>query len=86
MKTAHAKEETAIEAVAAYLRLWDPGARSKYDKYAPKIYTLLRTGASARQVAERLDAIRNEQSGSKPPQSADNRTAIRLVSWYRRTQ
>ena len=86
MKSAHAKESSAIESVASYLRLWDPPAKSKYDRYAPKVFALLRTGASARQVAERLDSIRNEQSGSKPPQAADNRTAIRLVSWYRRTQ
>ena len=37
-------------------------------------------------VVHTLGVIRSEQTGSKPPESADNRTAIRLVSWYRRNR
>lgn len=82
MKTQRADGKPGLEGVTAFLHTWDPG-KGKAEKHAPKVFALLKSGATARQVAEVLGAL---HEGDPATAANDSRTAIRLVSWYRRTR
>ena len=85
MKTARSDGKPGLAGVTAFLQTWDPG-KGKAERHAPKVFALLKSGATARQVAEVLGSLREADPASPPPAPKDTRTAVRLVSWYRRTR
>ena len=84
MKTPNEAGKPGLDGVAAFLQSWDPSGKGKAERHAPKVFALLKSGATARQVAEVLRSLHGHDSQS--PAAGDNRTAVRLVSWYRRTR
>jgi len=75
--------------VKALLRRWDPigvqpdavasPCRYEYDAYAPQLLPLLYSGASVRQVADRLEHIRTAMIGMAACRASDERFAAELI-------
>lgn len=78
-----------LECVKAVLRQWDPigvspelcrEARDEYDSYAPRVLSLLCSGAPAASVAAELEHFRIVSIGLEPDQDEDFETAQRLLA------
>jgi hypothetical protein len=78
-----------IKAVKAILRRWDPigvfndtedaAPADEYDSYAPRILSLLYSGASAAEVAAHLNDVRTNSIGLPPHPNIDEGIAAELV-------
>jgi hypothetical protein len=77
---------TRINEVLHYI--WDPigvrgepNARDEYDAYVPQVYSLLQAGATAEQIAVRLDEIATERMGLNSNTKHSLLTAHNLLDW-----
>jgi hypothetical protein len=64
---------------------WDPIGdvpRDEYEDYAPRIASLLQSGAGPDMVAAALSEIRTGTIGLPPDASADLAVALKLRDWY----
>jgi hypothetical protein len=65
---------------------WDPiGAGvplDEYESYAPRVASLLESGADAGALAEALAELRVHRMGLDPALEEDRRAASKLIDWY----
>ncbi|PZV08040.1 MAG: hypothetical protein DCF32_05800 [Leptolyngbya sp.] len=75
-----------IDEVLHYL--WDPigvagmpGARDEYDAYLPQVFSLLKAGAGADEIADCLTEISTQAIGLGNNQERDRQIAELLLEW-----
>lgn len=68
--------------------LWDPigvagipGARDEYDAYLPQVFSLLKAGAGADEIADYLTEISTQSMGLGSNRERDRHTAALLLEW-----
>ena len=78
---------------ALAMDVWDPigvsgipNAQDEYDSYLGLVADRLRRGASARDIAVYLAAIRTEWMGLDANPAADERAALAMAEWYERSK
>lgn len=78
-----------IDEVLHYL--WDPigvagisGARDEYDAYLPHMFSLLKAGAGADEIADYLTEISTQLMGLGNNRARDRHTADLLLEWKAR--
>ncbi len=78
-----------IDEVLHYL--WDPigvasipGARDEYDAYLPQVFSLLKAGAGADEIADYLTEVSTQAMGLGSNQERDRHTAELLLEWKAR--
>jgi len=93
MKNLRLQAKIDIEYIQAILRTWDPiglfsaqaeerGPVNEYDSYAPQLVTLLRSGATAAKIQERLSEIRTKNMGLPESLKKDKLISEQLISWW----
>ncbi len=79
-----------VDLVKTILRRWDPigvfpdwnggPALDEYDSYAPQLLSLLYSGASTEEIADRLENLRTGDMGMPPRRGRDEQVAEELVA------
>ncbi|MBD2231052.1 hypothetical protein [Phormidium tenue] len=68
--------------------LWDPvgvagipGARDEYDAYIPQVFSLLKAGAGADEIADYLTEVATQSMGLGHNRERDRQIADLLLEW-----